>query len=46
MIEGLLRKELGFNGLIVSDATTMVGITQDMSREKAVPCCIASGLYE
>ncbi len=41
--DGLLRKILGFNGLIVTDATTMAGITIPMSRRRAVPCTIASG---
>ncbi len=40
----LLRGQLGFNGLIVSDATTMNGFMQTMSREKAVPLCIAHGV--
>lgn len=41
--EGLLRKTLGFNGMIVTDATTMAGFTIPMPREKAVPYTIASG---
>ncbi len=40
----LLRGQLGFNGLIVSDATTMNGFMQAMAREKAVPLCIAHGV--
>jgi beta-N-acetylhexosaminidase len=40
---GLLRKELGFNGLIITDATTMAGYTLAMSRRDAVPCSIAAG---
>lgn len=39
----LLRGQLGFNGLIVSDATTMNGFMQTMSRNKAVPTCVANG---
>ena len=39
----LLRERLGFNGLIVSDATSMAGFTIVMSREKAVPTAIAAG---
>ncbi len=39
----LLRKKLGFNGLIVTDATPMVGFTAAMEREKAVPYSIACG---
>lgn len=43
LINGLLREKLGFNGLVVSDATTMAGMTIPMSREKAVPACIVAG---
>lgn len=39
----LLRGKLGFNGLIVTDATTMAGYTTAMSRSKAVPASIANG---
>jgi beta-N-acetylhexosaminidase len=39
----LLRGKLGFNGLIVTDATTMAGFTIPMPREKAVPTTIAAG---
>lgn len=41
--EGLLRKELGFNGLIITDATTMAGFMQLLPRRKAVPGAIAAG---
>lgn len=41
--EGLLRKVLGFNGLIATDATTMAGFTIPMPRRDAVPGAIASG---
>lgn len=40
---GLLRRKLGFNGLIVTDATTMAGFSIPMSRKEAVPAVIASG---
>lgn len=43
LLNGLLREKLGFNGMIVSDATTMVGMLLPMSREKAVPQVIAAG---
>ncbi len=43
MMTGLLRGHLGFNGLICTDATTMVGFTVPMPREKAVPLTIAAG---
>lgn len=39
----LLRGKLGFNGLVVTDATTMNGFTSMMSRSKAVPYSIAAG---
>ena len=43
LLKGLLRGKLGFNGLIVTDSTCMVGFTAAMSREKAVPYSIESG---
>ena len=43
LMQGLLRKELGFNGLICTDATTMAGYTLAMSRRDAVPESIARG---
>ncbi len=39
----LLRRRLGFNGLIVTDATNMVGFTAAMPRRLAVPAAIAAG---
>ncbi len=39
----LLRQELGFNGLIVSDATPMAGLTSFTSRAEQVPGVIESG---
>lgn len=39
----LLREKLGFNGLITTDATPMVGFCSAMDRETAVPLCIESG---
>ena len=39
----LLREQLGFNGLVVTDATSMAGMTAAMPREKAVPYTIAAG---
>lgn len=39
----LLREKLGFNGLISTDATPMVGFCSAMNRETAVPFCIESG---
>lgn len=43
LLKGLLREKLGFNGMIVTDATPMAGFTMPMSREKAVPYSIAAG---
>ncbi|MDQ0878471.1 beta-glucosidase-like glycosyl hydrolase [Paenibacillus sp. V4I3] len=40
----LLREELGFNGLIVSDATSMIGMTSFGRRKDIIPQCIASGV--
>ena len=40
---GLLREKLGFDGLIITDATTMAGFDAAMPREKAVPYSIAAG---
>ncbi|MFJ7975774.1 glycoside hydrolase family 3 N-terminal domain-containing protein [Peribacillus sp. NPDC096379] len=39
----LLKEELGFNGLVVTDASTMAGLTIPMPREQAVPQAIAAG---
>lgn len=39
----LLREELGFQGLIVSDATVMGGLTSWMARAEAVPAVIENG---
>ncbi len=43
LIGGLLRGKLGFNGLVVSDATTMAGMVIPMPRAQAVPGAIAAG---
>lgn len=43
LMNGLLRGHLGFNGMIVTDATTMAGMTIPMPRSKAVPATIAAG---
>jgi len=43
LLDGLLRKKLGFEGLIITDASTMAGFTMAMSREKGVPSSIAAG---
>lgn len=41
--EKLLRGKLGFNGLIITDATSMGGFTEVVPRSKAVPMSIANG---
>ncbi|MBZ9647760.1 glycoside hydrolase family 3 protein [Sphingobium sp. 3R8] len=41
--QDLLRDELGFDGLIVSDATVMGGLTSWMARAEAVPAVIEGG---
>lgn len=43
LLQGVLREELGFNGLIVTDATLMVGFTSVMSRRQSVPQSIING---
>lgn len=43
LITGLLRETLGFNGLISTDATPMVGFTSAMPRKDAIPAVIAAG---
>ncbi len=44
IVTGLLREKLGFNGVISTDATPMVGFTAAMPREKAIPLTIAAGV--
>lgn len=44
LLQDLLREKMNFNGLIVSDATQMVGFTASMDRKTAVPACIAAGV--
>ncbi len=39
----LLREKLGFNGLVVTDATTMTGFMQAMARKDALPLAVVSG---
>lgn len=43
LLQGLLREKLGFNGLITTDSTCMVGFTVAMKREEAVPYSIEAG---
>ncbi len=44
IVQGLLRDKLGFNGMIVTDASTMLGYTCAMPRNKAIPTSIAAGI--
>ncbi|WP_338471416.1 glycoside hydrolase family 3 N-terminal domain-containing protein [Niallia sp. XMNu-256] len=39
----LLRGKLGFNGVVVTDASHMVGLTGAMKRSKVLPTSIAAG---
>ena len=39
----LLRGRLGFNGMVVSDASHMVAMTNRMSRREMLPACINAG---
>ncbi len=43
LINGLLKGKLGFNGLVLTDATHMLGMTSAMRREDYVPQSIAAG---
>lgn len=43
LLQDLLRKKLGFNGLVITDSTCMVGFSSAMERAKAVPFSIEAG---
>ncbi len=43
ILGGLLRDKLGFNGVIVTDATPMIGYTTAMRRSDALPATIMAG---
>ena len=43
LLTGVLRGELGFNGLITTDATIMGGFCQAMERRRAIPSALADG---
>ena len=43
LLKGLLRERLGFNGVISTDSTCMVGYTTAMKRENAIVSSIANG---
>jgi len=40
---GLLRDRLGFNGMVVTDASHMVGMTNQMKRKDMLPAAINAG---
>nr|WP_035033114.1 glycoside hydrolase family 3 N-terminal domain-containing protein [Carnobacterium mobile] len=44
LIQGLLRRKLGFNGLTITDATPMIGYNASLPREIAIPSSIAAGI--
>lgn len=44
LLTDLLRKQLGFNGLIVSDASHMVGMTCHMKRSEMLPTALNAGI--
>ena len=43
LVTKLLREKLGFNGLVITDSTTMAGIATMLPRRKLVPMSIAAG---
>jgi len=43
LMTDLLRGKLGFNGVVVTDASHMVGLTGAMKRSKLLPTSIAAG---
>ncbi len=43
LLGDLLRGQLGFNGMIITDASPMVGFMCAMDRERSVPYCIEAG---
>lgn len=44
LINGLLRGKLGFNGMVLTDASHMVGLTCRMKRKDLMPAAIAAGI--
>lgn len=43
ILRGLLRGKLGYNGMIVTDATPMIGFNTPMKRSEAIPAALAAG---
>jgi Beta-glucosidase-related glycosidases len=44
LIQGLLRDKLKFNGMVLTDASHMVGLTCRMKRSDVLPAAIAAGV--
>ena len=44
LVDGLLRQELGFNGLTITDATPMLGYNTVMPRSELLPATINAGI--
>lgn len=44
LIQGLLRGRLRFNGMVLTDASHMVGLTCRMKRSEVLPAAIAAGV--
>ncbi|MEG2110270.1 glycoside hydrolase family 3 protein [Clostridium sp.] len=44
LLTGLLRKDLKFNGLVMTDSTLMTGFGAHGRRDELVPMCIANGI--
>lgn len=44
IVSGVLRDELGFNGMVVSDNSAMAGFTTVMPRSRALPLSIRAGV--
>ena len=43
IMTNLLRNKLGFNGMVVTDASHMVAMTNRMTRKEMLPACINAG---
>lgn len=43
LVTGLLKEQLGFNGLVLTDASHMIGMAAAMKRKDYVPAAIAAG---
>lgn len=43
LLQNLLREQLHFNGMIITDASPMVGFLCAMDRQQSIPYCIEAG---